>query len=47
MIGIVIGIVIGMLIFYLMMSSGLIRPFGFREFVRPENFTNFTGPTVR
>ncbi|MFH0832481.1 MAG: hypothetical protein V1900_02035 [Candidatus Aenigmatarchaeota archaeon] len=42
LIGIVIGIAIGILLFYLLMSSGIIRPYGFREFMRPENFTNAT-----
>lgn len=53
LIGIVIGILIGMVIFYILMTSGIIRPFlggfmGPRGFTRPENFTRpegFMGPS--
>jgi len=39
--GVLIGIAIGIAIFYLLLNFGIIRPFGFRELTRPENFTNF------
>jgi hypothetical protein len=48
LIGIIIGIAIGMFILYLLMTSGIIRPYGFgdfREFPRPGNLTNFTRPS--
>jgi hypothetical protein len=47
LIGIIIGIAIGMIMFYLLMTFRIIRPFGlggFREFVPNGNFTNFTRP---
>jgi hypothetical protein len=42
--GIIIGIVIGMAIFYLLVTFRVIRPFGFRGFEGPGNFTNLTMP---
>jgi len=44
LIGIIIGIVTGVAVFYLLLNLGIIRPFGLRGFMRPGNFTNFTGP---
>ncbi len=46
LIGIAIGIVIGMFVFYILLTSGVIRPYlAFRGFDRPGNFTNFSrGP---
>jgi hypothetical protein len=53
LIGIVIGIAIGMVIFYLLMTSGFMRPGGFGgfgdfrgqgNFTRPENLTNMRPP---
>jgi len=44
LIGIIVGIVIGMIMFYLLMTFRIIRPFdfgGFREFTPQGNFTNF------
>ena len=46
LIGIVIGILIGMVIFYILMTSGIIRPF-LIGFTRPGGFPgpgNFTRP---
>ena len=46
-IGIIIGIAIGMIMFYVLMTFRIIRPFVFggpREFARYGNFTNFTMP---
>jgi hypothetical protein len=40
--GVMIGIAIGIAISYLLLNFGIIRPFGFRELMRPENLTNFT-----
>ena len=47
LIGIIIGIVIGIIIFYLLLSLRIIHPFGFREFMRPGNFSNYTGRFIR
>jgi hypothetical protein len=44
MIGILIGIVIGIALFYLLLDLRIIRPFGFGNFTRSGNFTNFTRP---
>ena len=44
LLGIIIGIVIGMAIFYLLVTFRVIRPFGFRGFEGPGNFTNLTMP---
>jgi hypothetical protein len=49
LIGIVIGIIIGMVMFYLLMTFRIIRPFGlggFREFPRNNTFSNFTRPPI-
>lgn len=40
--GILIGIAIGMLAFYFLVNFRIIRPFGFGDFARPENLSNFT-----
>jgi hypothetical protein len=48
LIGIIIGIAIGMIMFYLLMTFRIIRPYGFggfREFARQDNLTNFTRPS--
>jgi len=42
--GTAIGIVIGIVIFYLLLSLRIIRPFGLSNFTRSGNFTNFTRP---
>ena len=48
LIGIIVGIVIGMIMFYLLMTFRIIRPFdfsGFREFAQNNNLTNFPRPS--
>jgi hypothetical protein len=44
LIGIVIGIAIGIALFYSLASLRIIRPFGFCNFTRSGNFSNFTRP---
>ncbi|MEM5812678.1 MAG: hypothetical protein QW286_03090 [Candidatus Aenigmatarchaeota archaeon] len=42
LVGIAIGIVIGMILLFMLINFRIIRPFGLREFPRPNNLTNFT-----
>jgi len=46
-IGVLVGIFVGIAISYLLLNFGIIRPFGFRELTRPDNFTNFTRNLTR
>ena len=41
-IGFAVGIALGVAVTFLLVNSWIIRPFGSREFLRPDNFTNFT-----
>jgi uncharacterized membrane protein len=42
LIGMAIGILIGMTAFFLLLNFRIMGPFSGREFMRPDNLTNFT-----
>jgi hypothetical protein len=49
LIGIIIGVVIGMIMFYLLVTFRIVRPFGlggFRQFSRNNTFPNFTRSSI-